>query len=102
MTPSPHGGLVLGIDFTSAPSARKPITVAVGRLETAGTSRRYRLHEVLCIETMPAFEAFLAADGEPWLGGFDLPFGQPRVLIEHEGWPTDWPTFVRFYCGRPQ
>jgi hypothetical protein len=43
----------------------------------------------------------LRADGQ-WIGGFDLPFGQPRSLIEHEGWPTDWPEFVRFYCGEPR
>jgi hypothetical protein len=23
-------------------------------------------------------------------------------LIEHEGWPTDWPAFVAFFCGQPR
>jgi hypothetical protein len=100
--PSPGGSLVLGVDFTSAPSARKPITVAVGRFEAVGTTGVYRLDEVRGLETLAAFEAFLTAGGEPWLGGFDLPFGQPRPLIEHEGWPTTWPEFVRFYCGHPR
>ncbi|MFZ9811863.1 MAG: DUF429 domain-containing protein, partial [Burkholderiaceae bacterium] len=47
---------------------------------------------------LSAFEAFLATPG-PWLGGFDLPFGQPRVLIAHEGWPEQWRDFVRFFCA---
>lgn len=98
--PSHPGSLVLGIDFTSAPSARKPITVAVGHQDTAHSV--YRLEEVRELASMPAFEAFLDGDMPPWLGGFDLPFGQPRQLIEHEGWPTDWAAFVRFYCGLPR
>ena len=35
-----------------------------------------------------------------WIGGFDLPFGQPRTLIEHERWPTQWNEFVHFFCGQ--
>jgi hypothetical protein len=95
------GDLVIGVDFTSAPRPRKPITVAIGRM--AGRSRDpvYRLETVRAIETMGLFEAFLREPG-PWLGGFDLPFGQPRTLIEHEGWPTDWRRFVDFYCGHPR
>ena len=62
----------------------------------------YRLEEVRGLESLPAFEFFLGEGAEAWLGGFDLPFGQPRQLIEHEGWPTDWASFVRFYCGQPR
>ncbi|NDC54181.1 MAG: DUF429 domain-containing protein [Planctomycetia bacterium] len=92
--------LVIGVDFTSAPCPRKPITVAVGRL-SAGNRPVYRLDEVLALESLSAFEAFLR-DDRPWIGGFDLPFGQPRPLVEHEGWPADWRRFVRFYCARPR
>lgn len=92
---------VLGVDFTSAPCARKPITVAIGRMIVAGHSRVYQLDEICGLESLDAFELFLRTGG-PWLGGFDLPFGQPRPLIEQEGWPTDWPAFVRFYCGQPR
>ncbi len=90
---------MLGIDFTSAPRPRKPITVAVGDLTARSRDPVYRLETVRPLETFAAFEAFLREPG-PWLGGFDLPFGQPRTLIEHEGWPTDWREFVRFYCGQ--
>jgi A/G-specific adenine glycosylase len=89
---------VIGVDFTSAPSRRKPITVAIGKLSREASGGRYTLHEVLALSSFEAFEHFLTESGG-WLGGFDLPFGQPRQLIEHEGWPTDWPAFVRFFCG---
>jgi hypothetical protein len=93
--------VVVGVDFTSAPCRRKPITVASGRLASARGRAVYRLDDVIGLESLAAFDAFLM-NGRPWLGGFDLPFGQPRTLIEHEGWPTDWPGFVRFYCGQPR
>ncbi len=89
---------VIGVDFTSAPSRHKPITVAVGKFSREAFGGRYTLDEVLPLSSFDAFEAFLAGSGG-WIGGFDLPFGQPRTLIEHEGWPDDWPSFVRFFCG---
>ena len=93
---------VIGVDFSSAPTRRKPITVAVGELTAAdGAAPLYRLSEVRELESLPAFEAFLLEPGG-WLGGFDLPFGQPRALIEHEGWPTSWEAFVSFYCHCPK
>ena len=93
--------LLLGIDFTSAPSRRKPITVAVGRLVERRTRARYVVEEIRGLESLAAFESFLR-EGGPWIGGFDLPFSQPRPLITHEGWPTGWPAFVEFYCRRPR
>ena len=92
-------GLLLGVDFSSAPSARKPIAVAVGCLIRNGRQLVYRLDTIRELATLPAFEAFLAESG-PWLGGFDLPFGQPRTLVEHEGWPTAWPECVEFFCAQ--
>ena len=94
-------GALLGVDFTSAPSRRKPITVAIGQAEFAEHGPTYRLEEVRGLESLDHFRRFLDDSG-PWLGGFDLPFGQPRTLIEHEGWPTEWPAFVRFFCGCPR
>ena len=87
---------VYGIDFSSAPTAKKPITVAVGILDLPHGV--YRLSHVSGLTSLLAFETFLATPG-PWLGGFDLPFGQPRVLITHEGWPEQWRDFVRFFCA---
>jgi len=96
--------VVYGVDFTSAPRPRKPITVAVGRLRP-GRNRAappaYRLECVRALDSFPAFEAFLRSPG-PWLAGFDLPFGQPRSLVMHEGWPATWPELVVHYCRLPR
>jgi hypothetical protein len=96
--------VVLGVDFTSAPRLRKPITVAVGRVATGrarGSPAAYRLDRVRELDSFPAFEDLLREPG-PWLAGFDLPFGQPRPLVEHEGWPAVWPELVAHYCGLPR
>ena len=93
--------VVYGVDFTSAPRRGKPITVACGHLVRDRGRPVYAVDEVRELTDFAAFDHFLATPG-PWLAGFDLPFSQPRTLIEHEGWPTDWPALVRFYCGRPR
>ena len=69
--------LLLGVDFTSAPSRRKPITVARGRCQ--GSLLRFERLDV-CTD-FTAFEAALAEPG-PWLGAFDFPFGLPRLFVE--------------------
>lgn len=71
---------LLGVDFTSAPSRRKPITVARGRLQ--GPVLRFERLDV-CTD-FSAFEAALAEPG-PWLGAFDFPFGLPRAFVDHLG-----------------
>ena len=74
--------LILGVDFTSAPRPRKPITVATGRLHAG----RLHLTGLEAAGSFAAFDQLLARPG-PWVGGFDFPFGLPRVLLEHLGWP---------------
>lgn len=89
---------VYGVDFSSAPNKKKPITVAVATLH----QRELQLHTVVPLPTLHDFEDFLAHAG-PWLGGFDLPFSMPRALIEHYGWPGDaWPQFIRWYAAQPR
>ena len=66
----PH---LLGVDFTSAPSRRKPITVAHGQRVGAVL----RLERVDALPAMADFETVLTQAG-PWLGAFDFPFGLPR------------------------
>ena len=68
---------LLGVDFTSAPGRRKPITLARGRLAN-GVLRLERLD---AIDSLTGFEALLAEAG-PWLGAFDFPFGLPRPFVE--------------------
>ncbi|MFO1329504.1 MAG: DUF429 domain-containing protein [Rubrivivax sp.] len=70
-------GELLGVDFSSAPSRRKPVTVAYGRLD--GTV--LQLQRVDALPDLRSFEALLAQPG-PWLGAFDFPFGLPRVFVQ--------------------
>lgn len=73
---------LIGVDFTSRPSRRKPVLLAEGRLQ----GRAVRLDALQRFDALDAFGAWLAQPG-PWVGGFDLPFGLPRELVEHLGWP---------------
>ena len=80
---------IVGIDFSSAPRARKPITLALGQLiETApglagGDVLRVDAH--LRLASLDAFEQWLAGPG-PWVAGCDFPFGLPRPFLLAQGW----------------
>ena len=86
--------LLLGCDFSSRPSRRKPIVVALGNMSKG----RVVLSKLEHIETLEAFAAWLAQP-QPWVGGFDLPFGLPRELVTELGWPTDWLACMRHYAS---
>jgi hypothetical protein len=49
-------------------------------------------------DTLDAWAQRLQAPG-PWVGGFDLPFGLPRELVQTLGWPTDWAACMSHYAG---
>jgi hypothetical protein len=85
--------LLVGCDFSSTPTRRKPIVLAVGH-ETGG---RVVLSRLETLETLAAFEAWLAQPGE-WVGGFDFPFGLPRELVEHLRWPLQWRACIEHYA----
>ncbi|XAH22491.1 DUF429 domain-containing protein [Xylophilus sp. GW821-FHT01B05] len=87
--------LLFGCDFSSSPGRRKPIVLAFGRLAGA----RVQLVGLQSFETLADFGAWLATPGQPWLGGFDLPFGLPRELVQTLGWPTDWAACMDHYAG---
>ncbi|WP_137892713.1 DUF429 domain-containing protein [Ramlibacter sp. 2FC] len=78
--------LLLGCDFSSSPSRRKPIVLALGRL-AAG---RVLLERLETLESLAALADWLGAPRESWVGGFDLPFGLPRELVQALGWPLEW------------
>ncbi|MEZ5727771.1 MAG: DUF429 domain-containing protein [Burkholderiaceae bacterium] len=92
---------LLGVDFTSAPSRRKPIVIAIARARAgmAQVPAQVALDELVDVPDFEAFEAALGAPG-PWLGVFDLPFGLPRELVEAIGWPTDWAACMHLYASR--
>ena len=83
-----------GIDFTSRPTRRKPITVALGHLQRGVL----RLERIEAHTGFDSFARWLRTPG-PWLGVFDLPFGLPRELVLALGWPTDWRALMRHYAA---
>lgn len=81
---------VLGIDFTSRPSRRKPVTCLRCTLDD-------HVLRWQGLEEWPDYKGFedaLAAPG-PWIAGIDFPFGQARSFVENIGWPRDWVGYVR-------
>jgi hypothetical protein len=91
------GQQLFGVDFSSAPSRRKPIVAAFG---VAAGDRVYptRLEALL---DLPAYAELITRPG-PWLGAFDLPFGLPRELVEQLGWPTRWPALIAGFAALPR
>jgi len=90
---------LLGCDFSSTPTRRKPIVLAIGSCSDG----RVQLARLETLESLAAFADWLRLP-QPWTGGFDFPFGLPRELVEHLGWPTDWRDCMQHYASltRPQ
>lgn len=86
---------LLGVDFTCAPTRRKPITVARGHR----IGDVLRLQGVDALASFAEFESVLAAPG-PWLGAFDFPFGLPREFIESTALGLDIDAVVGALHGR--
>lgn len=80
---------IYGLDFTSAPRPRKPMTVAACTLDGSCL----HVDGLVALESFEVFENFLAQDG-PWMAGMDFPFGQPEVLVRSLGWPDHWREYV--------
>jgi hypothetical protein len=85
---------ILGIDFTSAPRRRKPITCVACDLED----------DLLVVRSLiewADFEGFEDALQElgPWIAGIDFPFGQASRFIETIGWPKCWADYVVYAHG---
>ncbi|RYZ07875.1 MAG: DUF429 domain-containing protein [Comamonadaceae bacterium] len=91
--------LLVGCDFSSTPTRRKPIVLAHG----TAAGGRVQLTRLERLESLDAFAAWLR-EPRAWVGGFDFPFGLPRALVEDLGWPTDWLACMRHYATltRPQ
>ena len=85
---------LIGCDFSSSPSRRKPIVLTQGAVARG----RVQLTGLQTFETLPAFANWLAQPGA-WVGGFDLPFGLPRELVETLGWPTAWAECMDHYAA---
>ena len=77
--------VIYGVDFTSAPTARKPIVIACGVLEY----EKLQITGFETLKSLSAFYEFLQTAG-PWVGGFDFPFSQPRKFLSNAGYPLQW------------
>ena len=86
--------VLLGCDFSSSPSTRKPIVLALGSLQHG----RVLLNRLERLPSLQAYADWLAQPQE-WVGGFDLPFGLPRELVQALGWPTRWRDCLTHYAG---
>lgn len=86
--------LLAGCDFSSSPSRRKPIVIALGT-ESKG---RVLLNELERIESLTHFGQWLQQE-RAWTAAFDFPFGLPRELVAQLGWPLHWPDLIRHYAS---
>lgn len=85
---------VCGIDMTSSPSRRKPLTCAHCTLEPG----RLVVEEVRPLPDFDALEKQLACPG-PWITGMDFPFGQSRCFLKNAHWPPRWSDYVGKISG---
>jgi hypothetical protein len=88
------GPNLVGCDFSSSPSRRKPIVLALGTTDL-GVVCLDRLER---LESLDCFAAWLQQPG-PWVGAFDFPFGLPRELVQQLGWPQDWSVLMTHYAS---
>lgn len=86
--------LLAGCDFSSSPGPRKPIVMAMGHLQRG----RVHLDALEALPTLRGYADWLTVD-RAWVCGFDFPFGLPRELVEHLGWPLQWQACMRHYAS---
>lgn len=81
---------LVGVDFTCAPRARKPITAAFARAvgPRDGSGPRLRVERIEAFASLDDWAAWLCGPGA-WVGAFDLPFGFAREFVAAQGWPLD-------------
>ena len=82
---------ILGIDFTSSPKRRKPITC----LNCTFSDSVLHAGNLEEWASFSEFEQVLIRSG-PWIAGIDFPFGQSRTFIENIGWPRNWRDYVMY------
>jgi hypothetical protein len=85
---------LLGCDFSSSPTRRKPIVLAWGRCQGA----RVHLERLQRCDSLTEWGQVMAQEAE-WVGGFDLPFGLPRELVAQLHWPQTWRACMDQYAS---
>ena len=85
---------LLGCDFSSRPTRQKNIVLALG----AKQDKRVLLSKLERFNSLQGFADWLHQPGD-WLGAFDFPFGLPRELVQHLGWPLTWQACMQHYAS---
>jgi Protein of unknown function (DUF429) len=86
-----------GVDFSSSPTRRKPITVAKGRLASLSGQPAVCLESLINIATLDEFGGWLKSAG-PWLAAFDFPFALPREFLQAVAWPhASWKAHIEHF-----
>jgi hypothetical protein len=85
---------IFGVDFTSRPRPRKPITIAGGHLDR----HAFVLDTLEEHSSWEHFETWLRRPGT-WIAGFDFPFGLPRQAVVELGWPRTYAAMARHCRG---
>lgn len=90
------GFRLVGCDFSSAPTRRKPILHATGHLDRG----RLVLEGLTPFTSLDDWSQWLQTPSHgPWVGGFDLPFGLPRELVTSLRWPMRWVDCIDHFAG---
>ena len=90
----PANVLLVGCDFSSRPTAKKPIVIATGAL----SGWRIQLSKLERLSSLESFSEWLEHP-RSWVGAFDLPFGLPRELVQTLGWPSNWSDCMAHYAS---
>jgi len=80
---------IYGIDFTSRPGTKKPITCQHCHLDGNRLS-------TLSLNSWTGFREFeeaLVRPG-PWIAGIDFPFGLPWTFLRDVNWGATWPEYA--------
>ncbi|GCE11642.1 DUF429 domain-containing protein [Tengunoibacter tsumagoiensis] len=86
-----------GLDFTSAPGRRKPITCVQARLSAGLLTVERCIHLI----NFPDFEDLLSTPG-PWFAACDFPFGLPPRLLADLGWSPIWQAYIQSIANLPK
>ena len=85
---------IFGIDFTSAPSKKKPLMLAEGI---------YADHHLylLTLNRLPTFEDFEITLNQkgPWVMALDFPFSLPEKYLMDTSLPGEWEQYIPLLCS---
>lgn len=95
----PPNEQLIGVDFSSSPSRKKPIAVATGHWQ----GYQLCLQSIEKLSRLDQFENLLLRPG-PFVMALDMPFGLSRKLVDGLKWPgaknyelSAWSSLISFY-----